>query len=99
MEDFYRQVILHYGKPHQITKSIEELNELSTALARYLGGNHSEDTLDNIAEEIADVKIMLGQLQIIFDNCERVQAYKREKRIRTIARIAREENGHEPWQD
>jgi NTP pyrophosphatase (non-canonical NTP hydrolase) len=57
------RAINHFGVDHQIDKAIEECGELVTALARRrLERSHRED----IAEEIADVIIMMGQLRIIF---------------------------------
>lgn len=45
---------------------MEELGELSTALARYFDKNKID--CNNIYEEIADVEIMCSQLRLIFDN-------------------------------
>ena len=63
------QIIAHYGYAHQKEKAIEELNELAQALARDLQGIGSRE---NIAEEMADVHIMLGQLQLIYGNRDAV---------------------------
>ena len=64
--------IKHYGPSNQIFKAIEELGELIRALARY-------DDRDNIAEEMADVRIMLDQLEIMFDNREAVRIWELRK--------------------
>ena len=48
----------HYGKKHQTIKAIEELAELIQALAK-------GDT-DNIKEEIADVRVMLEQIEYLY---------------------------------
>lgn len=53
------QIIDVYGAKHQKQKAIEELNELIDAIK-------SED-VENIAEEVADVSIMLTQLSMIYD--------------------------------
>lgn len=57
------QAVKYFGCKHQITKTIEELAELQIALSRYL---NLEPDDENIAEEIADVFIMLNQLCIVF---------------------------------
>ena len=57
-----------YGKAHQVMMAIEEMSELIKALC-----NESRGRPHNIAEEIADVFIMLHQLVIIFDNGTEVQ--------------------------
>lgn len=77
--NIYVKAISHYGVENQITKSIEELAELIQALAK---GKHS-----NIAEEMADVKIMLKQLEIIHNNKAEVQDYKTKKLKRLEERI------------
>ena len=75
--DSVRQKILagairHFGTGPQRDKAIEELSELIRALARC-------DNPDNIAEEMADVRIMLDQLEIIFGNREAVKIWELRK--------------------
>ena len=41
----------------------------------------------NIAEEIADVKIMLGQMEVLFDVEDAVKACKEEKIARLVERL------------
>ena len=60
------KAIAHYGKGPQRDKAIEELSELIRALARC-------DDYENLAEEMADVRIMLDQLELIFDNHSQVK--------------------------
>ena len=62
-----------WGNTMQITVAIEELAELQKALCKYLralttdGDSKKLDgTVAAIKEEIADVSIMLNQLQLIF---------------------------------
>ena len=64
--------IRHFGKGHQWAKAIEELSELIRALAR-------SDDAENIAEEMADVRIMLDQLEIIYGNHRQVRTYELQK--------------------
>lgn len=55
-----------YGGQAQITMVFEEMAELQNALCKFLRGHIDGDTLANIAEEIADVGIMLDQMAIEF---------------------------------
>ena len=55
----------HYGANAQMLKCIEEMGELSRALARALNPNEETEQA-NICEEIADVSIMLDQLYLHF---------------------------------
>ena len=74
------KAIEHYGKGPQRDKAIEELSELIRALAR-------SDDHDNIAEEMADVRIMLDQLEIIFENHEAVRIWELRKLRRLDQRL------------
>ena len=71
-----RKAINTFGGNNQIIKTIEELGELETALARYFDRNKADN--DNICEEIADVEIMLEQLKMIFDS-KTIKRYKEIK--------------------
>ena len=53
-----------YGKEHQLIICMEEMAELTKELSKNLRG-HSN--LQEIAEEVADVEIMLGQVKLLFD--------------------------------
>ena len=72
--------IKRFGMGPQRDKAIEELSELIRALARC-------DDRENIAEEMADVRIMLDQLEIIFGNHDRVRQYEMEKLMRLDDRV------------
>ena len=67
-----RAAVEKYGSGAQQMKAIEELGELIRALAR---ANDPE----NIAEEMADVRIMLDQLEIMLDNHEAVRIWELRK--------------------
>ena len=75
-----RAAIRHYGHGNQRLKAIEELSELIRALARC-------DDAENVAEEMADVRIMLDQLEIMFGNREDVRRYELEKLDRLNRRL------------
>lgn len=55
-----------YGAQAQIMMLFEEMAELQDVLCKFLRGRVDGDTLANIAEEIADVGIMLDQMAIEF---------------------------------
>ncbi len=77
-----RQIINHYGNDHQRMKAVEELTELAAAVAR------GEDR-SNIAEETADVIIMLEQIMQIFDIVqEEIEVIIDYKINRQLARIS-----------
>lgn len=61
--------IAKWGCNTQCEMAVEECTELSLALQKLkrLGGDRNEK-LFNVIDEIADVKIMIHQLERIFDN-------------------------------
>lgn len=54
-----------YGVGYQLMVAVEELNELSRALVRYQRGVDNED---EVIDEIADVLIVVGQLNLMFND-------------------------------
>ena len=73
-------IIDYYGETNQKTKAIEEMAELIKAICK--------NDIENIEEEIADVSIMLSQLQIIYGfSNDKIEKIKKEKINRTLERI------------
>jgi NTP pyrophosphatase (non-canonical NTP hydrolase) len=60
-KEIIAQIVKKYGDEKQIEQAIEEMSELIQALCK-----HKRGRPHNITEEIADVKIMLQQLELIF---------------------------------
>lgn len=81
-----KEAIAAFGAKNQIKKCIEELGELSVALAHYEDG---KDTLDHVAEEIADMEIMLQQMQLLFRCQSVVEAHRVNKMHRLREKIAK----------
>ena len=71
--------VRYYGKYSQVDQLFEEMAELTKELSK---NNRGSDNVSSIAEEIADVEIMLDQMKILF-NCSREvnlwRAYKVER--------------------
>lgn len=62
-------VIYAFGENAQIDMALEEMSELTKALLkyrRYFGTAETSKRLEDVREEIADVYIMLAQLEIMF---------------------------------
>ena len=72
-----------YGGQAQITMVFEEMAELQNALCKFLRGHIDGDTLANIAEDIADVGIMLDQMAIEF-KVEDAVAEQRAFKVRRL---------------
>lgn len=90
-----KKSILRYGDSAQIDMAIEEMAELTKALlkhrrAKRFGQYDVEQAQNSVSEEIADVLIMLEQLQIIFCNRCQVEKIIGEKTQRQAGRLAGE---------
>ena len=60
------EAIEKFGKDVQLIVALEELAELQKEICK--GIRYNFNNIDEISDEIADVYIMLEQLQIIFNN-------------------------------
>lgn len=82
------EILEHYGSEGQVTKAIEELSELIKELAKDKGTGIRRD---KVVEEMADVYIMLKQLQYIYDATHSdLDVWMDMKIHRTLGEIARE---------
>jgi len=72
----FQDALRTWGKTSQVFMSIEEMGELIQALSKNFRG---KENLDNIAEEITDVEIMIDQLKLIFDVEKRCSEIRVEK--------------------
>ena len=77
------KAIKTYGQNQQIWMTIEEMSELSNALAKY---RRNRVTKSDICEEIADVLIMCIQMSKIFGE-ERVKQMFEDKLKRLKERL------------
>jgi len=73
-----------YGSSMQIVVMMEEMSELQKELCKYLRGKCSQAS---IAEEIADVEIMLEQMKMLFCCTDAVRNERRRKVERLKARL------------
>lgn len=83
-KELYRIALETWGPDAQTVMVFEEMSELQKELCKHARG---KDNQDHIAEEIADVLIMLEQMMILH-NCEDlVFQYKQEKKNRLEKRL------------
>ena len=80
--NLFKQAIERYGERNQEEVAIEELSELIQAICHKHRGRDN-----NIAEEIADVEIMLAQLKIINQCSYQVELIRKQKIVRLIERL------------
>src|SRR5574344_562364 len=90
LSDKIEKIADHYGLQRQLSKSVEELIELVQAIQEYsfkLGMCDDEISTEHVAEEIADVKIMLAQLEYLLELEEEVKDRVEFKLNRQMDRI------------
>lgn len=87
MSNVIEEAIKHYGKQHQMMVACEEMSELIKELVKNIRG---EDNRDHIAEEIADVEIMLTQMKLLHKCSQSVSEWKLRKLERLEDRINEE---------
>ena len=80
--EIFKSAVHWWGKEAQTDMMIEEMAELTKAILNERRGRDH-----NIAEEMADVKIMLAQMEIIFQNAGEVEQRFREKVSRLDQRL------------
>ena len=73
-----------YGSSMQIGVMMEEMSELQKELCKNLRGRGS---IEHIAEEIADVEIMLEQMKMLFLCADDVRDVRRRKVERLKVRL------------
>ena len=79
-----RAALEKWGEGPQVAMVFEEMAELQKELCKNMRG---ADNVDHIAEEIADVQIMLEQMMILRDCRELAEAWKSKKLDRLGRRI------------
>jgi len=88
------EAVKTFGKDNQCRIAIEEMSELTKELCKNFRGASNTDA---IAEEIADVEIMLEQLRFIFDCTDKVIEWQNFKlrRLEMMLKKEREENAED----
>ena len=81
-EEIEREAAERYGIRSQSIVAIEEMSELQKELTKLLRGE-CENHIDHISEEMADVYIMLGQLEILIKNHAAIDEWK-DKKLRRL---------------
>lgn len=79
-----RAALEAFGERAQMTMAIEEMSELAKELCKRCRGR---DNVEAIAEEVADVQIMLQQMVMLFDCAGQVETFRRYKLERLAGRI------------
>lgn len=91
MKQLLERVITANGMNKQLDVAIEELSELIQAICKIKRrdslSNESFAVKGNLAEEMADVEIVLAELKLMFDNEDNVKEWKDYKLDRLEKRL------------
>ena len=74
--EIYRKALRRWGPEAQTLMAFEEMSELQKELCKAARGKQNKA---EIAEEIADVQIMLGQMILLHDCADEVEEQKARK--------------------
>lgn len=83
----YRQAIDTWGAENQEKMAVEEMSELTKEICKHWRGR---DNLEAVADEIADVTIMLEQLRLIYNLNDSVSRHMDTKILRLQDRIQKD---------
>ena len=89
-DEICRAALEVFGAEAQMVMAIEEMSELTKELCKHRRGR---DNVEAIAEEIADVEIMLQQMVMLFDCAGQVETFRRYKLERLAERIKGAKHG------
>lgn len=87
--EIYKAALEKWGPDAQTLMVFEEMSELQKELCKFSRGKKNKDA---IAEEIADVQIMIEQMIILHQCRKEVEDYKLRKLNRLFDRIENERN-------
>lgn len=93
--DGFIKIIEHYGVMTQLKYFQSEIFELNEAIinAEHDGNQPLDEEIDHIAEEIADVLVMINQFIHYYNiDIEQIQQVMEDKLFRQLHRIEEEEN-------
>ena len=83
-KEVYKRALNIYGEKNQVVMVFEEMSELQKALTKHLRGISDKRA---IADEIADVEIMLEQMKLLFNIEVSVEERKQFKVERLMTRL------------
>ncbi|MBC8546472.1 hypothetical protein H8711_05930 [Clostridiaceae bacterium NSJ-31] len=91
MGETYKAALELWGAEAQTLMAMEEMAELQKELCKHARGKENRK---EIAEEIADVRIMLDQMAILHD-CEELAGKFKEQKIERLGKLIRRKKGAE----
>jgi NTP pyrophosphatase (non-canonical NTP hydrolase) len=97
--ELVRRVVEAWGFDNQLDMVVEELSELIHAIQKWRRRIGSESAVEHVAEEAADVELMLAQLHYMMEHMAdrkyivHLERNRREKRKRVVKMLEESESG------
>lgn len=85
-EAAFRKAIDTFGEASQLVMLFEEMSELQKEICKAIRYNKRQ-LRDHVAEELADVEIMLEQTKMIFDVDDDTEMWRLDKVVRLRERL------------
>lgn len=82
--EIYKKLREENGATTQLVVAVEELSELTKEITKFI---RNKGNIDHLAEEVADVEIMVEQVKLIFNVQDKVEQSK-------LLKLQRLENGY-----
>ena len=80
-----------WGEAAQVGMAVEECAELIVALQKHTNRTPAPNTLENIAEEIADVEMMLAQMRLTFGISDEMLAKRIKQKFAKLEKYLKED--------
>lgn len=77
--EIIQKTVEQNSKLTQLVIAVEECSELVQAITKIIRFGETDENLTNLAEEMADVSIVLKELEMIFNNQVYVNDWRGEK--------------------
>lgn len=78
-ENLFDKCLAKWGLNSQILMLAEEAGELSVATLHLLRDKKRKEALNNFAEEIADVELMLQEIKYYLNISDLIKKYRKQK--------------------
>lgn len=92
-DSILRDAVATWGESSQVDMLVEETSELLNAIMKFKRGRAS---VEDVLTEIADVEIMLGQMEVIFAQGREIDLFcERHRKMERLAdRLAKYKEEH-----
>ena len=71
--DLCQKAVKKWGKALQLVLAVEECSELQKEVCKILRGDYSFQRMEGLAREIADVRLMTTQLELMFSLTTKIE--------------------------